>query len=699
MVQVGPGPFPQAAEEFLQEAANGDLLAVRKCLEGRNRRQFMVAADAAGRGAAHFAGKAGHVEVLKLLSDHGASMDSPDSRGRTPLHLACEHGQLQATRLLLDIGARPAAQDTDGRTPLHLASCSEDRGVCGCLVERCPQLLEVPDSHGRTPLFYAVLSSQNSALDVISQLLASQSQVNCVDVYGLAPLHYAAEASLPRIIALLLSKAADPTLEDVVGGRTPADMADNELIRSQLRAAAVHRRAAKPIVSAQEGLIGDRALDKCLFPEVGQVPAAVKLATSKSFQATQSRFKELMARVQEVGISKREHLRRPHLFNGSWMNSVQNHSDLLERAFRQVPGPEVCLRVFNLLHPPTSLPLDSGDDRDVGAHYARLWDFKDGPSPSALKPGDEGGPSRFELLHQLAEQRQELEKMAEELKESRWRANRLQTEVETSSRGVFDAEEEARGSAQGLDAQLLRSSRQLAAKGEALRLCEARARDSELSVASLRAELGRASEHSAFLESEQCALRRRLDQELTRRGEEESFQLILAQERLRADVVNQRFGEKLLKAETEAAKKDRGLEELRARCADLQAELVQARSVNQAPVVPQVQVEVEPWRQEAAEARLEAATLRSELAESAEAAVSSMKALKAELGEERWRLSEALKQLETAPAPDTARVQELDSVLEGLRRDLDSRDQQWHQLLLRYPLISQAFFSEVEARP
>jgi hypothetical protein len=86
--------------------------------------------------------------------------------------------------------------------------------------------------------------------------------------------------------------------------------------------------------------------------------AAAVPAALAAFRET---FVEIMERVQQGGIEQMEHVKRPYLFTGSWMEGVATHQHLLGRVLRTVPGPEVCLRVFNLLRPPAVLPPLLGD--------------------------------------------------------------------------------------------------------------------------------------------------------------------------------------------------------------------------------------------------------------------------------------------------------------------------------------------------
>jgi ankyrin repeat protein len=61
-------------------------------------------------------------DLVKVLIECGANVNSQDMNNRTPLHCASEFGYLDTARLLLDHGADANALDNNHVTPIHLAS-------------------------------------------------------------------------------------------------------------------------------------------------------------------------------------------------------------------------------------------------------------------------------------------------------------------------------------------------------------------------------------------------------------------------------------------------------------------------------------------------------------------------------------------------------------------------------------------------
>ena len=57
-------------------------------------------------------------------------------RGVAPLHLACRHGHVQVARLLVDHGADPNLLSKAGLTPFHLAARHGHEAVVELLLDK-----------------------------------------------------------------------------------------------------------------------------------------------------------------------------------------------------------------------------------------------------------------------------------------------------------------------------------------------------------------------------------------------------------------------------------------------------------------------------------------------------------------------------------------------------------------------------------
>lgn len=90
--------------------------------------------------ALHYAAMSGHVEVLRLLLERGASLAITDGEERTPLQVAVAASKPEAVAILTEKtrAVDPAlldAKDFDGNTALHLACLNCDSATAAILVQ------------------------------------------------------------------------------------------------------------------------------------------------------------------------------------------------------------------------------------------------------------------------------------------------------------------------------------------------------------------------------------------------------------------------------------------------------------------------------------------------------------------------------------------------------------------------------------
>ncbi|CUG13327.1 ankyrin repeat protein, putative, partial [Bodo saltans] len=135
------------------------------------------------------ASEQGHVDVVKLLCDHGANVHVAKQPGDvTPLYIAAQNGHTTVVTLLLQHGALPNAAKATGATPLYIAA-------------------------------------QQNFSDIVSALLRAGAGVGIVNQQGIGPLAIACFLGNLESVRLLLQAGADPDAQS--GGKTPFEWANS----------------------------------------------------------------------------------------------------------------------------------------------------------------------------------------------------------------------------------------------------------------------------------------------------------------------------------------------------------------------------------------------------------------------------------------------------------------------------------------
>jgi ankyrin repeat protein len=176
-----------------------------------------------------YATRAGHLELARLLIDHGANVELADGNGVTPLINAIVNASiirvnrsgtsdhLKIAQLLLDRGADVNAADWYGETPLwaavdvrnlELGRDGNDRGVREEALALIERLLESgADPNARTREY---AHERRFILVVVGS-------VSWVDLTGQTPFLRAAAAGDVEVMRLLLAHGADPNIATDAG--------------------------------------------------------------------------------------------------------------------------------------------------------------------------------------------------------------------------------------------------------------------------------------------------------------------------------------------------------------------------------------------------------------------------------------------------------------------------------------------------
>jgi len=182
-------------------------------------------------------------EVLEFLIDEGAGLRATDGAGRNALQIAIDiclmdSGPARGRNLkeasyplieqFLELGFDPTQRDNLGRNAAHAAASNKvflrtRRGI-DLLITLAGNALNARTAAGRTPLMLACLTQQRGILPVARLLIEAGAKPNIKDGDGRNVLYFCLDESgtnLEELLPFLFERGADPRVLDNAG-QTPA---------------------------------------------------------------------------------------------------------------------------------------------------------------------------------------------------------------------------------------------------------------------------------------------------------------------------------------------------------------------------------------------------------------------------------------------------------------------------------------------
>lgn len=126
--------------------------------------------DSLGKSPLSWAACEGHVSLVQLLLDLGASRNSMDINWHTPLLWAAKTGQRDVVELLVNLGADKQSRDKYGQSPLSLAAKYGQRTVVEFLLKAGADV-DSRDNNGQTALLWA---ANQDHPDIVKLLLENE---------------------------------------------------------------------------------------------------------------------------------------------------------------------------------------------------------------------------------------------------------------------------------------------------------------------------------------------------------------------------------------------------------------------------------------------------------------------------------------------------------------------------------------------
>ena len=154
---------------------------------------------------------AGHGDVVELLVENGAHVETSSSEGLTPLHLAAQTIEARLVLMLINNGTEDEyvdRRDSAGWTALHWAAKSGKEETVQLLLKAGADVLAA-DKEDATPLDAALSQGRE---EIVQLLVNHGADVDAFyGKYG-TRLHHAARSGDERAVRILLKVGADPNL-------------------------------------------------------------------------------------------------------------------------------------------------------------------------------------------------------------------------------------------------------------------------------------------------------------------------------------------------------------------------------------------------------------------------------------------------------------------------------------------------------
>jgi len=157
----------------------------------------------------HEAAESGDLAEVKRLIAQGADVNASDGdEVRTPLLAAADGGHAEVVKLLLKNGAKVDMGDSYGYTPLYYAIWSDDEAAVKSLVSSGADVNTRPSNEkDYPPLAYAIWQWHKGNVEI---LLDAGADINTKDEKGYTPLYWAAFSSSKDVLDLILAKGDYP---------------------------------------------------------------------------------------------------------------------------------------------------------------------------------------------------------------------------------------------------------------------------------------------------------------------------------------------------------------------------------------------------------------------------------------------------------------------------------------------------------
>lgn len=215
------------------------------------------------------AAEAGDVKAVRKIAKSGFDLETPlEFKEGTAMHIAAQYGKLEVIKVLAEAGAKVDSLNNVHATPL-LVAAAFDKWACVRELLALGADVNEPDREGQPALHYA---AKRGFYNTMTALLTSTSlDVDIQNKYGGSALMAACEKGTAGTVGLLVKRGADPTLTNESGSTAlhwAAEHGDATVV-------ALVAGAARCDVNAQNGAGLTPAMISCALDRAATLQALI----------------------------------------------------------------------------------------------------------------------------------------------------------------------------------------------------------------------------------------------------------------------------------------------------------------------------------------------------------------------------------------------------------------------------------------